>query len=84
LCTYSAENATRQALFKFDKLIRSLRNPQVAKNSHRSQNRIESWHQLRSAIAQVGGKKVLTGQNDIELEISNQQSAICVVGYSAS
>jgi len=39
---------------------------------HRSQNRIESYHQLRSAIAQVGGKKELTGRTDIELEISNQ------------
>ncbi|MBF1995940.1 Tn3 family transposase [Serratia symbiotica] len=33
---------------------------------------MESWHQLRSAIARVSGKKEMTGQNDIELEISNQ------------
>ncbi|MCP9270254.1 Tn3 family transposase [Xenorhabdus sp. XENO-1] len=78
LCTYTTKNPTRQALFEFDKLIRSLyilrylRNPQISRNSHRSQNRIESYHQLRSAIAQVGGKKELTGQNDIEIEISNQ------------
>ena len=39
---------------------------------HRSQNRIESYHQLRSAIAQVGGKKELTGRTDIQIEISNQ------------
>ena len=39
---------------------------------HRSQNRIESYHQLRSTIAQVGGKKELTGRTDIEIEISNQ------------
>ena len=39
---------------------------------HRSQNRIESYHQLRSAIAQVGGKKELTGRTDIEIDISNQ------------
>jgi hypothetical protein len=39
---------------------------------HCSQNRIESYHQLRSAIAQVGGKKELTGRTDIEIEISNQ------------
>lgn len=93
LCTYSAENTTRQALFEFDKLIRSLyilrylRNPQVAKNSHRSQNRIESWHQLRSAIAQVGGKKELTGQNDIELEISNQCGrllSIVIIYYNSA
>ena len=39
---------------------------------HRSQNRIESYHQLRAAIAQIGGKKELTGRTDIEIEISNQ------------
>jgi len=39
---------------------------------HRSQNRIESYHQLRSTIAQVGGKKELTGRTDIEIEISKQ------------
>ena len=39
---------------------------------HRSQNRIESYHQLRSAIAQVGGKKQFTGRTDIDIEISNQ------------
>ena len=30
------------------------------------------YHQLRSTIAQVGGKKELTGRTDIEIEISNQ------------
>jgi TnpA family transposase len=78
LCTYTQPNPTRRALFEFDKLIRSihilryLRDPQLQRNVHRSQNRIESYHQLRSAIAQVGGKKELTGRTDIEIEISNQ------------
>ena len=78
LCTYTAPNATRRAIFEFDKLVRSiytlryLRDPQLERNVHRSQNRIESYHQLRSAIAQVGGKKELTGRTDIEIEISNQ------------
>jgi TnpA family transposase len=78
LCTYTAPNPTRRAIFEFDKLIRSLytlrylRDPQMQRNVHRSQNRIESYHQLRSAIAQVGGKKELTGRTDIEIEISNQ------------
>jgi len=78
LCTYTAPNPTRRAIFEFDKLIRSiytlryLRNPQLGRNVHRSQNRIESYHQLRSTIAQVGGKKELTGRTDIEIEISNQ------------
>ncbi len=78
LCTYTPSNPTRRAIFEFDKLIRSiytlryLRDPQVQRNVHRSQNRIESYHQLRAAIAQVGGKKEVTGKTNIEIEISNQ------------
>lgn len=77
LCTYDAD-PMRQAIFQFDRLVRSiytlryLRDPQLQRHVHRSQNRIESYHQLRSAIAQVGGKKELTGRTDLELEISNQ------------
>jgi len=78
LCTYTTSNPIRRALFEFDKLVRSLytlrylRDPQLERIVHRSQNRIESYHQLRAAIAQVGGKKELTGRTDIEIEISNQ------------
>ncbi len=78
LCTYTAPNPTRRAIFEFDKLVRSiytlryLRDPQLERNVHRSQNRIKSYHQLRSTIVQVGGKKELTGRTDIEIEISNQ------------
>lgn len=59
LCTYTTTNPTRRAIFEFDKLIRSiytlryLRNPPQERNVHRSQNRIESYHQLRTAIAQA-------------------------------
>ena len=52
--------------------LRYLRDPKLQRNVHRSQNRLESYHQLRSAIAQVGGKKELTGRTDIEIEINNQ------------
>ena len=78
LCTYTQPNPTRRAIFEFDKLVRSIytlryfRNPQLQRDVQRSQNRLESYHQLRSAIAQVGGKKELTGRTDIEIEISNQ------------
>jgi len=57
LCTYTTTNPTRRAIFEFDKLVRSiytlryLRDPQLERNVHRSQNRIESYHQLRSTIA---------------------------------
>ena len=78
LCTYTQPNPTRRAIFEFDKLIRSiytlryLRDPQLQRDVHRSQNRLESYHQLRAVIAQVGGKKELTGKTDIDIEISNQ------------
>ena len=69
LCTFTTSNPTRRTIFEFDKLIRSiytLRDPQLQRNVHRSQNCIESYHQLRSAIAQFGGKKELTGRTDIK------------------
>ncbi len=78
LCTYTQPNPTRRAIFEFDKLVRSIytlryiRNPQLQRDVQRSQNWLESYHQLRAAIAQVGGKKELTGKTDIEIEISNQ------------
>ncbi|HNH52663.1 MAG TPA: Tn3 family transposase [Nitrosomonas sp.] len=78
LCTMSGHHLTRKAIFEFDKLIRSLytlryfRDPQLQRNVHRSQNRIEGYHQLRSAIAQVGGKKELIGYTDLDIAISNQ------------
>lgn len=78
LCTYSSSNRTRQALFEFDKLVRSIytlkyiMDPQLQQQVHHSQNRLEAYHQLRGAVAQVGGKKELTGKTDIEVEISNQ------------
>ena len=46
--------------------LRYLRDPQLERNVHRTQNRIESYQQLSSTIAQVGGKKELTGRTDIE------------------
>ncbi|WP_410174048.1 Tn3 family transposase [Pseudomonas syringae] len=79
LCTYTAQNPTRRAIFRVRQArsaastrCRYLRDPQLERNVHRSQNRIESYHQLRSTVAQVGGKKELTGRTDIEIEISNQ------------
>jgi TnpA family transposase len=78
LCTYKQEHRLRKALFEFDKLIRSIHtlnyllDPTIQRNTHRSQNRVESYHQLRAAIAQAYGKKQLTGKTDIALEISNQ------------
>ena len=78
LCTLSGHHRTRKAIFEFDKLIRSiytlryLRDPQLQRNVHRSQNRIEAYHQLRSVIAQVSGRKELIGRTDLDVAVSNQ------------
>ncbi len=77
VCTLSGHHRTRKAIFEFDKLIRSiytlryLRDPQLQRDVHRSENRIESYHQLRSTIAQVNGKKELTGRTDLDVAVSN-------------
>jgi len=40
-----------------------------ADHNHR---RIECYHQLRSTIAQVNGKKEIAGRTDLDVDISNQ------------
>ncbi|HVT62764.1 MAG TPA: Tn3 family transposase, partial [Legionellaceae bacterium] len=78
LCTYTTDNRTRKAIFEYDKLIRSiytlkyLQDRKMQRDIHRSQNRLESYHQLRAVIATTYGKKQLIGRNDRELEITNQ------------
>ena len=78
LFNYTTDNRTRKAIFEYDKLIRSiytlkyLQDRKLQRDVHRSQNRIESYHQLRAAIASAYGKKQLTGRGEREIEISNQ------------
>ena len=69
--------------------MRYLHDPQLQRDVHRSQNRIESYHQLRSTIAQVGGKKELSGRTDIDIdiEISNQCARLianAIIFYNSS
>jgi len=78
LCTLSPHHPTRKAIFEFDKLVRSiytlkyLRDPQLQRSVHRSQNRIESYHQLRAFLAEVSGKKHRTGRTDLDVAIRNE------------
>jgi TnpA family transposase len=78
LCALSQHTQTRKAILEFDKLIRSLytlnylRDPQFQRDVHRSQNCIETYHQLRSALTQVSGGKQLLGRTDLAVAISNQ------------
>lgn len=77
LCNYK-QTRTLKAIFELDKLIRSiytlkyLRDSKLQQDIHRSQNRLESYHQLRAAISEVNGRKQLSGKTDIEVDISNQ------------
>lgn len=93
LCALSPNNKTRKALFEYNKLIRSIYtlkcilDPKILENAHRSQNRLESYHTLRSAIAKVSGRKALLGRTDLEMEISNQCGlliASAIICYNAS
>ena len=93
LCTYSTSNKTRKALFEYDKLIRSiytlkyLQDKKLQRDIHRSQNRVESYHQLRMAIATAYGKKQLSGRGDREIEISNQYARLianAIIHYNSA
>ena len=78
LCNLPPENSLRKAIFELDKLIRSIYtleymiDPELQRNVHRSQNKIEEYHKLRAAIAKVGGRKQLYGRTDPDIEVANQ------------
>lgn len=85
-------NDTLKALIELDKIIMTLYildyidDEEMRKCVHRSLNRGESYHQLRSAIAKVSGRKLI-GKNEIELIINNECArllAICIIFYNAS
>ena len=91
LCALPPSNKLRKAVFEFNKLkqsiytLKCLLDPQILIDSHRSQNRVESYHTLRAAITKAGGRKALLGRTDLEIEISNQCGvliAIAIVYYN--
>lgn len=92
LCSLSSQNRTRKAVFEYDKLVRSfytlqyIRSPKLQRDVHRSQNRIEAYHQLRSAIAQVAGRKQLIGNTDLDIFLTNQCGrllALVIIAYNS-
>ena len=92
ICTLSGHNRTRKAIFEYDKLVRTiytlryLRDPKLQRDVHRSENRIESYHQLRSTIAQVNGKKELIGRTDLDVAVSNHCARLIanvVIAYNS-
>ena len=92
LSSYSKMNPTLKALVEFDKIIMSIYmlnyidDIDLRRRVHRTLNRGESFHQLRSALLQVSGKKYL-GTSDIDFEICNQCNkllACCIIYYNTS
>lgn len=65
LSSYSRKNRTLKALIEFDKIImgiymlKYIDDIQLRRNVHRALNRGEAFHQIRSALFQVNGKKSL-------------------------
>jgi TnpA family transposase len=91
LASYKS-NDTLKALIELNKIVMSLYmldyidDEGMRKCVHRSLNRGESYHQLRSAIAKVSGRKLI-GKTEIELIINNECArliAICIIFYNAS
>ena len=85
-------NDTLKALIELDRIIMTLYildyidSEKMRQCVHRSLNRGESYHQLRSAIAKVSGRKII-GKNEIEIAINNECArllAICIIFYNAS
>lgn len=92
LSSYSKKNKTLKALIEYDKIIMSIYmlkyidDIELRRSVHRALNRGEAFHQLRSALLQVSGKKIL-GRTDNSLEISNQCNRVlagCIIFYNAS
>lgn len=74
LSTYRRQNRTKQALWEFDHIIRSLYlldyvdSPLLRRNVHKALNRGEAYHRLRRAIAYAhGGRFRVRSQHEQEL-----------------
>lgn len=85
-------NDTLRALIELDKIIMTLYlldyidDEGMRKTVHRSLNRGESYHQLRSAIAKISSRK-LVGKTEVELTINNECARLlanCIIFYNAS
>jgi len=92
LSSYKRKNKTKEALWKYDKILMSIymlnfiHNPEIRQNVRRALNRGEAYHQLRRAIANVHGRK-FRGSSDRELELWNECARLmanCIIYYNAN
>ena len=85
-------NTTLKALIEFNNIIMSvymlkyIDDSKIRQSVYRALNRGESFHQIRSAILKISGRK-LQGKKDLELEVSNQCNrllACCIIYYNTA
>jgi len=93
LSSYKKTNSTLKALIAFDEIIMTdylldyLDIKEVREVVQASLNRGESYHQLSSTIAKVSGGRMLSGKNEIELDINAEAIrliASAVIFYNAT
>lgn len=92
LSSYKSLNSTLKAMIEFDRIIMSLYmleyidDVNLRSTVHRALNRGEEFHQLRSAILKISGKKII-GRGGLELAINNECNrflANCIIYFNAS
>jgi TnpA family transposase len=90
LSSHHRKNKTKRALWEFDKILMSIYllsyidDKNMRKNIQKSLNRVESYHQMRKAIAIVNSKR-FRGTSDQEIENWSECSrflAHCVLYYN--
>jgi TnpA family transposase len=93
LSSYKKINATLKALIAFDEIIMTdyildyIDIKEVREVVQASLNRGESYHQLSSTIAKVSGGRMLSGKNEIELDINAEAIRLianAVIFYNAT
>jgi TnpA family transposase len=92
LSTYARKNKTRQALWEYDNIIRSLYlleyidSPPLRQNVQRALNRGENYHQLRRAVSYANFGK-LRLKSEEEQQLWNECCRLitnCIIYYNAS
>ncbi len=92
LSAYARKNKTRQALWEYDNIIRSLYllefidSPPLRQNVQRALNRGENYHQLRRAVSYANFGK-LRFQTEDEQQLWNECCRLitnCIIYYNAS
>jgi TnpA family transposase len=92
LSAYARKNRTRQALWEYDHILRSLYlldfidSPPLRQNVQRALNRVENYHQLRRAVSYANFGK-LRFKTEEEQQVWNECCRLltnCIIYYNAS